>query len=150
MISSSKDQETAKLEPQRMMGKFRSRLAASFSSIVHWSSAPEIQFFCIYGDFGRFRFAEFQKRVKIVWLNIKLKTNLIPRVVSEPLFQSSFQKTTLAQRVVFVGVFSDGKNTIRGPKLSLSLPFRHFVFLKDGKIFCHQLMLNFVRGEFRK
>ena len=31
--------------------------------------------------------------------------NLLPRADSEPLFQSSSQKTTLAQRVVFVGVF---------------------------------------------
>ena len=31
--------------------------------------------------------------------------NLVPRVVSEPLFQSSYQKTTLVQGVVFYGEF---------------------------------------------
>ena len=31
--------------------------------------------------------------------------NLVPRVVSEPLFQSSSQKTTLVQGVVFEGEF---------------------------------------------
>ena len=46
-----------------------------------------------------------------------------------------------------MGVFSDADNTIRGPNASFSLSFRHFVFLKDGKIFCHQPMLNFVRGN---
>ena len=28
-----------------------------------------------------------------------------------------------------------------------SLSFRHFNFLKDGKIFSHQPLLNFVRGN---
>ena len=33
------------------------------------------------------------------------KLNLVPRVVSEPQFQSSSQKTTLVQGVVFDGEF---------------------------------------------
>ena len=32
----------------------------------------------------------------------------------------------------------------------LSLSFRHFVFLKDFKMFGHQLLLNIVTGEFKK
>ena len=78
--------------------------------------------------------------------------NLLPRVFSGPLFQSLSQKTTLAQGVTFEGVFSNTDNMFRGPECipAFSLSFRHFVFLKDGKIFCHQLLLNFVRVEFRK
>ena len=36
---------------------------------------------------------------------IKERVKFVPRVVSEPLFQSAPQKTTLAQGVVFVRVF---------------------------------------------
>ena len=70
-------------------------------------------------------------------------TNLVPRAVSEPLFQSSSQKTTLAQRIVSVGVFSDADNMFQRSNASFSLSFRHFIFLQDGKIFYHQPMLNF-------
>ena len=41
----------------------------------------------------------------IFWLNLTDFCNLVPMVVSEPLFQSSSQKTTLVQGVVSDGEF---------------------------------------------
>ena len=53
---------------------------------------------------------------------------------SEPLLQSSSQKSALIQGVISVEVFSDADNTFRDRTHPFSLSFRPFGFLKDGKI----------------
>ena len=49
----------------------------------------------------------------LMYLYLMMEANLIPRVGSEPLFHSSSQKTTLVQRVIFEGVFSDADKSFR-------------------------------------
>ena len=57
--------------------------------------------------------------------------NLVPRVVSEPLFQSSSKKTTLAQGVVFVRVFETADIRFRMSNSLLFIAISPFRFL-DG------------------
>ena len=65
--------------------------------------------------------------------------NLVPRVVSEPLFQYSSQKTTLARGEGESFLWEYLKLPILGFEcrtLCCSLLFRHFIFSMDGKTFC--------------
>ena len=57
--------------------------------------------------------------------------NLVPRIVSEPLFQSLSQMTTLAQGVVFVGVFETTDIRFRMSNTLLFIAISPFRFL-DG------------------
>ena len=59
------------------------------------------------------------------------RVSLVPRIVSEPLFQSSSQKTTLAQGVVFVGVFETADIRSRMSNTLLFTAISPFRFL-DG------------------
>ena len=62
--------------------------------------------------------------------------NLVPRIVSEPLFQSSSQKTTLSQEIVSVEVFetADIRFRMLNTLLFIAISFRYSM---DGKTFCH-------------
>ena len=55
--------------------------------------------------------------------------NLVPRIVSEPLFQSSYQMTTLAQGIVFVGVFETADIRFRMSNTLLFIAISPFRFL---------------------
>ena len=55
--------------------------------------------------------------------------NLVPRVVAEPLFQSSSQKTTLALGIVFVGVFETADVRFRMLNTLLFIAILPFRFL---------------------
>ena len=68
---------------------------------------------------------------------MKSVRNLVPRVVSESLFQSSSQKTTLAQGAIFVGVFEIADISFECRTLCSSLLFRIFVFSMDCRTFLH-------------
>ena len=63
-------------------------------------------------------------------------------VVFEPLFQSSSQKTTLAQGVVFVGVFETADISFEFRILCRSLLFHRFVFSMGCKTFLHMHQIN--------
>ena len=55
--------------------------------------------------------------------------NLVPGVVSDPLFQSPSQMTTLAQGVVFVGVFETADIRFRMSNTLLVIAISPFRFL---------------------
>ena len=73
---------------------------------------------------------------------VMVEGNLVPRVAPEPLFQSSSQKTTLAQGVVFVGVFETADISFECRTLCRSLLFRRFVFSMGCKTFLHMHQIN--------
>ena len=64
-------------------------------------------------------------------LDILMRCNLVPKVVSEPLFHSSSQKTTLAQGVISVGVFEAVNAKFRLSNTSLFIAISPCRFL-DG------------------
>ena len=71
----------------------------------------------------------------VMIINVHFKHKLVPRVVCEPLFQSSSQKTTLAQGSILREYFQMPIIRFEDRTHPSSLSFHHFIFLKGGKIF---------------